>query len=121
MFLYLQKGQGDIEDHTDALKMKTQITSCPCARVCVRDTDLTQQQVDDMEDHVKRELGCEECEEPLRGVHVGLQTHVHKVVEQVGEIFLFRERRVKRERQGHTCMSVRTHLHEFLQLEEFAV
>lgn len=118
VFLYLQKSQGYVEDHTDALKINTQITSCRggvcvcmclCMRVCVCLADLTQQQVDDMEDHVKRELGCEESEEPLRGIHVGLQTHVHEVVVQVGKIFLFKETRVKRERREHTCTHVCTH------------
>ena len=42
-----------------------------------------------MEDHVKRELGCEEGEEPLRGVHMSLQTHIQEMVVQVWYIFLF--------------------------------
>lgn len=31
---------------------------------------LAQQQVNDVKDHVERELGCKEREEPLGGVHV---------------------------------------------------
>lgn len=76
-----------------------------------------------MEDHVKRKLGCKECEEPLRGVHVGLQTHIHKVVVQIRKIFLFKthqETRLKRERRGEH-IHVQTHLHESFQLEELAV
>lgn len=42
-----------------------------------------------MEDHVKRELGCEEGEEPLRSVHMSLQTHIQEVVVQVWYILLF--------------------------------
>lgn len=57
-----------------------------------------------MEDHVKRELGCEEGEEPLRGVHMSLQTHIQEMVVQIRYIFLYirkqiRKTRLKRERQ----------------------
>lgn len=50
---------------------------------------LTQQQVNDMEDHVQRELGCEEREEPLRGVHMSLQAHIQEVGVQVWDVLLF--------------------------------
>lgn len=46
-----------------------------------------------MEDHVKRELGCEEGEEPLGGVHVCLQTHIQEMGVQVWYIFLFETER----------------------------
>lgn len=46
-----------------------------------------------MEDHVKRELRCEEGEEPLRGVHMSLQTHIQEMVVQVWYIFLFKTER----------------------------
>lgn len=49
---------------------------------------LTQQKVYDVKDHVKRELGCEECEEPLGGVHVCFQTQVQEVCVQVWNAFL---------------------------------
>lgn len=58
-------------------------------------TNLTQQQVNDVEDHVKRELGCEEGEEPLRRVHMSLQTHIQEMVVQVRYIFLFKTQRNK--------------------------
>lgn len=45
-----------------------------------------------MEDHVKRELGCEESEEPLGGVHMSLQAHVQEVVVQVWNIFLLKHK-----------------------------
>lgn len=44
-----------------------------------------------MEDHVEWELGCEEGEEPLGGVHVCLQTHVEEVSVQIRDIFLLGE------------------------------
>lgn len=44
-----------------------------------------------MEDHVKRELGCEEGEEPLRSVHMSLQTHVQEMVVQIWNIFLLKK------------------------------
>ena len=56
---------------------------------------LTEQQVDDVEDHVERELGREEGEEPLGGVHVGLQTHVQEVAVQVRKVLLPRARDIK--------------------------
>lgn len=48
-----------------------------------------------MEDHVKRKLGGEEGEEPLRGVHVSLQTHIQEMVVQVWDIFLFQTETIK--------------------------
>lgn len=47
-----------------------------------------------MEDHVKRELGCEEGEEPLGGVHMSLQTHIQEMVVQIRNIFLTQRRHV---------------------------
>ncbi len=44
---------------------------------------LTQQKVYDVKDHVKRELGREEREEPLGGVHVRFQTQIQEVCVQV--------------------------------------
>lgn len=41
-----------------------------------------------MEDHVKRELGCEEGKEPLRGVHVSLEAHIQEMVVQIRYVFL---------------------------------
>lgn len=49
---------------------------------------LTQQEVYDMKNHVEREFGCEEREEPLRGVHVCFQTQVQKMCVQVWNVFL---------------------------------
>lgn len=48
-----------------------------------------------MEDHVQRELGCEEGEEPLRGIHVSLQTHVQEMVVKVWYVFLLETERKK--------------------------
>lgn len=62
----------------------------PCAWLV---THLTQQQVDDVEDHVERELGCEEREEPLGGVHVRLQPHVQEVSVQIWDVFLLEAHR----------------------------
>ena len=70
-----------------------------------------------MEDHVKRELGCKECEEPLRGIHVCLQTHIHKVVVQIRKIFLVKTHRQTRLKRAdkivyrHTHTHTHTHLH----------
>lgn len=61
-----------------------------CARLT---THLAQQQVDDVEDHVEWELGGEEGEEPLGGVHVRLQTHVEEVSVQIRDVFLLREKK----------------------------
>ncbi len=49
---------------------------------------LTQQKVYDVKDHVKRELGREEREEPLGGVHVRFQTQIQEVCVQVWNAFL---------------------------------
>jgi len=49
---------------------------------------LTEQKVYDVKDHVKREFGCEECEEPLGGIHVCFQTQVQEVCVQVWNAFL---------------------------------
>lgn len=49
---------------------------------------LTEQQVDDVEHHVEGELGGEEREKPLRGVHVSLQPHVEEVGVQVRDVLL---------------------------------
>lgn len=43
-----------------------------------------------MEDHVKRELGCEEGEEPLRGIHMSLQAHIQEMVVKVWYVFLLK-------------------------------
>lgn len=43
-----------------------------------------------MEDHVKRELGCEEGEKPLRCVHMSFQAEVQEMVVQVWYIFLLK-------------------------------
>lgn len=48
-----------------------------------------------MEDHIKRELGCEEGEEPLRSIHMSLQTHVQEVVVKVWYTFLLKTERQK--------------------------
>ena len=58
-----------------------------------------------MEDHVKRELGCEEGEEPLRGVHMSLQTHIQEMVVQIWNIFLLkanRQRKMRRKNNKET-------------------
>lgn len=49
----------------------------------VSNTYLTQQQVNDMEDHVERELGSEKCEKPLGGVHVCFEAYIQEVVVEV--------------------------------------
>lgn len=41
-----------------------------------------------MEDHAEGELGGEECEEPLRRIHVGLQAQLLEVGPQVWELLL---------------------------------
>lgn len=72
--------------------------SIEVTEVCVYITNLAQQQVDYMEDHVEGELGCEESEEPLWGVHVSLQAHIQEMVVQVWYIFL-EQTRWKQEKQ----------------------
>ncbi|MGH0143011.1 UNVERIFIED_CONTAM: hypothetical protein FKN15_052307 [Acipenser sinensis] len=49
---------------------------------------LTEQEVNDVEDHAEREFGCEEGEKPLGGVHVSFQAQVHEVVIQVRQLLL---------------------------------
>lgn len=51
-------------------------------------THLTQEQVDDVEHHVERELGSEERQKPLRGVHVCFEADVQEVVVQVRNVLL---------------------------------
>ena len=41
---------------------------------------LKHEHIQDPEDEEERELGREECEEPLAGVHVRLQAHLLKVL-----------------------------------------
>ena len=41
-----------------------------------------------MVDHEQWELGREQCEEPLGGVHVGFQVHLQEVVEQLRHVVL---------------------------------
>lgn len=55
-----------------------------------------------MEDHVKRELGCEQSEEPLRGIHMSLQTHIQEMVVQVWYIFLFKREKEDKRQRGRT-------------------
>lgn len=54
-----------------------------------------------MEDHVKRELGCEEGEKPLRCVHMSLQTHIQEMVVQVWYIFLLKTERKRGTEKDH--------------------
>lgn len=92
-------------------------------------THLAQQQVDDMEDHVERELGCEEGEEPLGGVHVRLQTHVEEVSVQIWDVFLMGENKHTSQRREKKIWKIKpekkkwteTHLHESLKLEKLAM
>ena len=49
---------------------------------------LTEQQVSDVENHAQGELGSEEGEKPLRGVHVCLQVELLEVGPQVWKLFL---------------------------------
>lgn len=51
-------------------------------------TDLTEQQVCDVKDHTERELGCEEREEPLGSIHVGLQVQILEVRPQLRLLLL---------------------------------
>ena len=60
---------------------------------------LEQEEVHDVEDHVERELGGEESEEPLRGVHVGLQAQLQEVVPQVRQLVL------EQDKQSETMIS----------------
>ncbi len=46
-------------------------------------SNLTVVKIQDMEHDMQWELGSEESEEPLRGEHVNLQTHVRKMSIQV--------------------------------------
>ena len=41
---------------------------------------LKHEYIQDPEDEEERELGREECEEPLAGIHVRLQAHLLKVL-----------------------------------------
>lgn len=89
-------------------------------------THLAQQQVNDMEDHVERELGCKEGEEPLGGVHVRLQTHVEEVSVQIWDVFLLGENEHTSQRRRPASKMTKTsrmetHLHESLELEKLAV
>src|SRR4029434_843555 len=61
---------------------------CVCVCVCVWETYLTEQQIGDVEDHAERELGGEEREEPLGGVHVGLQIQLLEVRPQLRQLLL---------------------------------
>ena len=49
---------------------------------------LTEQQVEDVEDHAERKLGSEESEEPLGRVHVGLQAQITEMAVQVRQLLL---------------------------------
>lgn len=49
---------------------------------------LTQQQVGDVEDHAEGELGSEEGQEPLGGVHMSLQIQILEVRPQIWELLL---------------------------------
>ena len=52
---------------------------------------LTEQQVSDVENHAEGELGCEQGEEPLGGIHVCLQVQLLEVGPQVWKLFLFEQ------------------------------
>lgn len=49
---------------------------------------LTEQQVSDVENHAEGELGSEERQEPLGGIHVRLQVQLLEVGPQVWKLFL---------------------------------
>lgn len=51
-------------------------------------TYLTEQQVQDVEDHAERELGREEREKPLGCVHMGFQVQVTEMAVQVRQLLL---------------------------------
>ena len=51
-------------------------------------THVAQEEVEDVENHEERELGGEECEEPLGREHVCLQPQVDEVLQQVGDVVL---------------------------------
>lgn len=57
-------------------------------RTVTSDTYLTEEQVDDMEDHVEREFCSEKCKKPLGGVHVCFKADIQEVVVQVRNVFL---------------------------------
>lgn len=59
---------------------------------------LAEQQVSDVENHAKGELGSEEGEEPLGGVHVCLQVQLLEVRPQVRKLFLWEQ--IEEEEQG---------------------
>lgn len=50
---------------------------------------LTEKQVSDVEHHAQGELGSEEGEEPLGGVHVRLQVKFLEMGPQVWKLFLY--------------------------------
>lgn len=52
---------------------------------------LTEQQVSDVENHAQGELGSEEGEEPLGGIHVCLQVQLLEVGPQVWKLFLWEQ------------------------------
>lgn len=49
---------------------------------------LTQQQVGDVEDHAEGELGSEEGQEPLGGIHMSLQVQILEMSPQIWELLL---------------------------------
>lgn len=57
---------------------------------------LTQQQVSDVEDHAEGELGSEEGQEPLRGVHMSLQIQILEVRPQIWELLLHTEKETEK-------------------------
>lgn len=64
-----------------------------------------------MEDHAEGELGGEEGEEPLRGVHVGLQVQLLEVAPQLWKLLLKGwenkgDRRERSDRKGYIKYSI---------------
>lgn len=50
---------------------------------------LTQQQIGDVEDHAEGELGSEEGQKPLGGIHMSLQIKILEVRPQIWELLLY--------------------------------
>lgn len=65
---------------------------------------LKEKQVSDVENHAQGELGSEEGEEPLGGVHVCLQVKFLEMGPQVWKLFLY-EQIVEEEQQETTQLT----------------
>lgn len=52
------------------------------------DSHLTEEYIQDVENHEERKLCREKSQEPLGCVHVSLKAKIHEMIEQIGQILL---------------------------------